>query len=357
MASNAVLLCGTKSVLWVDFLDAFAYSIKQPGLMNYLTPDTIVYALGLLSACRAVQRGPGQRLLDLLLQHRHCGSSDPRDKVFALCGLANDSGPNRLDVKPDYRRNKVETYTDVAKSILLKYGNLDLLSIPHPSTPSSVVDVPSWVPDWSLPQKQASFSARDLSGNRLFQFKASKNTKADPRFSLDDKLLSVNGIFIDQVTSVGSLHETDTETVIWTKVPKQQTILNNWEHVSGARSRVQYVNGEKMLDVFWQTLIGGCAPTEYNELRHQFLGFNRTIKHFCMLHWVGLQNYRKTYLAASWAILVNSAMSDVLHESLASPLTGGYATWTFATRMAMAVPQRKIVKTLCGARSRRHGRE
>jgi hypothetical protein len=348
MASNAVLLCGTKSVLWVDFLDAFAYSIKQPGLMNYLTPDTIVYALGLLSACRAVQRGPGQRLLDLLLQHRHCGSSDPRDKVFALCGLANDSGPNRLDVKPDYRRNKVETYTDVAKSILLKYRNLDLLSVPHPSRPSTVVDVPSWVPDWSLPQKQASFSARDLSGNRLFQFKASKNTKADPRFSLDDKLLSVNGIFIDQVTSVGSLHETDTETVFWTKVPKEQTILNNWEHVSGARSRVQYVNGEKMLNVFWQTLIGGCAPTEYNELRDQFLGFNRTIKRFRMLHWVGLQNYRKTYLAASWAMLVNSAMSDVFHESLASLLTGGYATWTFATRMAMAVPQRRIVKTRKG---------
>ncbi len=259
-----------------------------------------------------------------------------------LCGLANDSGPNRLDVKPDYRRNKVETYTDVAKSILLKYRNLDLLSVPHPSRPSTVVDVPSWVPDWSLPQKQASFSARDLSGNRLFQLKASKNTKADPRFSLDDKLLSVNGIFIDQATSVGSLHETDTETVFWTKVPKEQTIL------SGARSRVQYANGEKMLNVFWQTLIGGCAPTEYNELRHQFLGFNRIIKRFRMLHWVGLQNHRKTYLAASWAMLVNSAMSDVFHESLASLLTGGYATWTFATRMAMAVPQRRIVKTRKG---------
>lgn len=348
MASNALLLCGTKSVPWIDFLDAFAYSIKQPSLMNFLTPDTIVCALGLLSACRASQRGPGQRLLDLLLQHRQCGSSDPRDKVFALCGLANDAGPNRLDVKPDYRRNKVEVYTDVAKSILLRSGDMDLLSVPQPSTASTVVDLPSWAPDWSLPQKQTSFSARDISGNRLFHFKASKDTKADPKFSVDDKLLSVKGIFIDQVTSVGSLHETDTESMFLTKIPKEQTIINNWERVSGARSRAPYINGEKTLDVFWQTLIGGCAPTEYNELRDQFLDVNRTIKRFRMLHYVGLQNHRKTYLAASWVMLLNSAMSDTFHKRLSSPLTGGYATWTFATRMAMAVPRRRIVKTRKG---------
>lgn len=348
MASNAVLLCGTKSVQWRDFLDAFAYSIKQPSLMNILTPDTIVCALGLLSACRAVQGGPGQRLLDLLLQHRQCGSSDPRDKVFALCGLANDIGPNHLDFKPDYHRNKVEIYTDVAKSILLGSGDLDLLSVPRRSTASTVVDLPSWAPDWSLPQNQTSFSARDISGNRLFQFKASKDTKADPKFSANDNLLSVKGMFIDQVTSVGSLHETGTESMFLTKFPKEQTIINNWERVSGARSWSPYINGEKMLDVFWQTLIGGCAPTEYNELRDQFLDVNRTIKRFRMLHNVGLQNYRKTYLAASYVMLVNSAMSDLFHKRLASPLSGGYATRTFATRMAMAVPQRRIVKTRKG---------
>ncbi|KAI4282890.1 MAG: hypothetical protein L6R38_002584 [Xanthoria sp. 2 TBL-2021] len=348
MASKAVLLCGTKSVPWIDFLDAFAYSIKQPSLMNILTPETLAYALGLLSACRAVQGGPGQRLLDLLLQHRQCGASDSRDKVFALCGLANDTGSNRLDVKPDYRRNKVEVYTDVAKSILLRSGDLDLLSVPRHSTASTVIDLPSWAPDWSLPQKQTSFSARDISGNRLFQFKATRDTKADPKFSVDDTLLSVKGMFIDQVISVGSLHETDTESMFLTKIPKEQIIINNWERVSGARSWAPYLNGEKMVDVFWQTLIGGCAPTEYNELRDQFLDINRTIKRFRMLHYMGLQNYRKTYLAASWVMLANSGMSDAFHMRFSSPLTGGYATRIFATRMAMAVTQRRIVKTRKG---------
>ncbi|KAL9026238.1 MAG: hypothetical protein Q9196_005063 [Gyalolechia fulgens] len=348
VASNALLLCGTKSVPWMDFLDAFAYSIEQPSLMNILNPDTIVYALGLLSACRAVQRGPGQRLLDLLLQHRQCGSSDPRDKVFALCGLANDTGPNRLNIKPDYRRHKVEIFTDVAKSILLRSGDLDLLSVPRRSTASAEVDLPSWAPDWSLQHNQTSFSARDISGNRLFPFKASKDTKADPKFSVDDKLLSVKGMFIDHVTSVGSLHEIETGSMFVTKISKEQTIINNWERVSGARSWARYINGEKMLDVFWQTLIGGCVPAEYNELRDQFFEFNRTIKRFRMLHYVGLQNYRKTYLAASWVMLANSAMSDAFHKRLASPLSGGYTTWTFATRMAMAASQRRMVKTRKG---------
>lgn len=81
-----------------------------------------------------------------------------------------------------------------------------------------------------------------------------------------------------------------------TKIPKEQSITNNWERVPGARSWAPYLNGEKMVDVFWQTLIGGCASTEYHELRDQFLDINRTIKRFRMLHYMGLQNYRKTYL-------------------------------------------------------------
>lgn len=130
VASDAVLLCGTRSVSWADFLEAFAFSLKQPSLMNLMSPGKLEYALGLLVACQTVQKGSGQRLLDLLLQHRNCGASDPRDKVFALCGLACDSGPDGLDVKIDYHPDPADVYMDVAVSILKRSTDLALLKCP-----------------------------------------------------------------------------------------------------------------------------------------------------------------------------------------------------------------------------------
>lgn len=348
VASDAILLHGKRSVSWADFLEAFAFSLKEPSLMTFLTPRKLEYALGLFIACQTVQKGSRQTLLDLLLQHRNCGASDPRDKVFALCGLARDSGPNGLDVKIDYRSDTAEIYTDVAISILKRSADLALLSVPHPSTSSSVAGLPSWVPDWSLSSRSTSFRARDISEKYFFPSKASKDTISDPKFSSDGRLLAMNGMLVDQIINVGSLHEIDEESIIFTKIPKEQTILNDWEHVSGARSRFKYVTGENMLDVYWQTLIGGCPSTEYEELRGQFLEFDRTIKLFRMLHWVGLQKYRKAYIAASCVMLTVSAMSDVTRGRPSSPLSGGYATWGFATRMAMAVRQRRMIKTQKG---------
>ena len=348
VATDAIHLNGTRSVAWAEFLEAFAYSIQQPSLMTIITPGKLEYALGLLSACQAVQQGTGQSLLDLLLQHRNCGASDPRDKVFALCGLACDSGPDSLNVKPDYHRNAAKVYSDVAISILKRSSDLALLSVPHPSRPSRVAGLPSWVPDWSVSTQSTCFRVRDLSGNYLFPSKASKDTQADPRFSPDERLLALNGMFVDQIAKVGSLHETDEQSTFLTKIPEEQTILNSWEHVSGARSWSKYFTGENMLDVYWQTLIGGCPALRFQELRDEFVEFDRTSKRFRMLHWVGLQNHRKTYVAASYVVLTISAMSDGFRGRYSSPFSGGYATRGFTQRMAMAVRQRRMIKTRKG---------
>ncbi|ERF72755.1 hypothetical protein EPUS_04808 [Endocarpon pusillum Z07020] len=345
VASDAILLLGTRSVSWAEFLDAFAFSLKQPSLMTIMNPGKLEYAIGLLTVCQAVKRGSEQRLLDLLLQHRNCGASDSRDKVFALCGLARDAGADGLDVQTDYRLDTAEVYRDLAIKILKQSADLALLSVPRPSTSSNVAGLPSWVPDWSLSSHSTSFRARDFSGDYLFRSKASKDTIPDPKFSSDGRLLAMNGMVVDRIIKVGSLHDADTESNYLTKIPKEQTILNEWEHVSGARSWSKYFTGESKLDVYWQTLVGGCPAQSYEELRGQFHDFDRTTKRFRMLHWVGLQNYRKTYIAASYVMLTVSAMSDGFRGRLTSPLTGGYATWGFAARMAMAVRRRRMMKT------------
>ncbi|EUC46970.1 hypothetical protein COCMIDRAFT_91350 [Bipolaris oryzae ATCC 44560] len=74
-------------------------------------------------------------------------ATDPRDKVFALLGLANDKDSlEALGVVPDYTKSKEEVYT-TAMAAMLRKGHISLLSIccgmKRPN------GLPSWVPDWS----------------------------------------------------------------------------------------------------------------------------------------------------------------------------------------------------------------
>jgi hypothetical protein len=74
-------------------------------------------------------------------------SSDPRDKIYALLGLAKDRADlERLGLSPDYTKSCKELYT-TTMAILLEQGHISLLS--HCQMPKHQSDLPSWVPDWS----------------------------------------------------------------------------------------------------------------------------------------------------------------------------------------------------------------
>ncbi|KAI1360700.1 HET-domain-containing protein [Xylaria arbuscula] len=85
--------------------------------------------------------------------HLHC--SDPRDKIFALLGLATDREDlERRGVTPDYRKSCREVYTH-ATAAMLQQGHFSLLSYVQPRHKSDFGDLPSWVPDWYQPITEA----------------------------------------------------------------------------------------------------------------------------------------------------------------------------------------------------------
>lgn len=92
-------------------------------------------------------------LLRLCLLARSTRCSDPRDKIFALRGIATDLAPTVL--MPDYSKPFAEICMNVAK-FCLKQDNVRppqpyiLSHVAHPpSGPSG--HTPSWVPDWNAP--------------------------------------------------------------------------------------------------------------------------------------------------------------------------------------------------------------
>jgi hypothetical protein len=115
-------------------------------------------------------------LFTLAMRHRQFQATDPRDKLYALSGIANDASGraekhmylnwdhdkreirtteiNTLPLelvgeRPDYGVDVVTAYTKFATKILQTEVGLDVLSAIHPSA-QRMDKLPSWVPDWSI---------------------------------------------------------------------------------------------------------------------------------------------------------------------------------------------------------------
>lgn len=79
---------------------------------------------------------------DLIFHTRLCRSTDPRDKVFALLGLAD---PEDHKLEADYHLPVQETYKAAARSLISATESLDLLSACQ--NPERLHGLPSWVPN------------------------------------------------------------------------------------------------------------------------------------------------------------------------------------------------------------------
>ncbi|KAK5655311.1 hypothetical protein OQA88_5878 [Cercophora sp. LCS_1] len=89
-----------------------------------------------------VERFPQSKmsLLDVLMNHRSCEASDPRDKVFIFTSLATAPGQGRIG--PDYTVDVRATYKRVAEEWRISRSELSPPQIPAGSTPLSCPNSP-----------------------------------------------------------------------------------------------------------------------------------------------------------------------------------------------------------------------
>ena len=97
------------------------------------------------AASLVIQKYP--KLLALLDKYRTSESTDPRDKVYALMGIAEPQDICSLNLKVDYQLSVAEVFVLLAVSYLQRDGNLDILSYVHYG--SNIKELPTWVPDWT----------------------------------------------------------------------------------------------------------------------------------------------------------------------------------------------------------------
>jgi len=263
-AANAVAYCGDWSMPWDSLVEAVLLVIEL-GVNTFYGEDDHNNNLFLQWTREKVISGVQQRLLTLLLRHRQAEATDPKDKIYALCGLAYDSDIIGLD----YQTSTETVYTHTATSLLVHDQNLDVLSAAHLHDNGDLKDLPSWVPDWSIGNEGIiPLLLEHAHWNEEIPWQVSESAKSSPVFQNDGKILGITGLLADEIIACGptlEIQESHGFGIIkvlkeWHKESENLAIFYAWEKVASARSGESYITGETTLDAYWQTISAGRWP-------------------------------------------------------------------------------------------------
>jgi len=338
VAKSIRFICGRNEADNQVFLDAYAFlsSMQIDAVLN--TRWGAENTMHLLRSVRMEQQaGIKADLLTVLQRFRFFHAGVYRDKVYGLIGLASDSfsGPNCLNVEVDYEIPVERVYSELAVNFLCTHRNLDIVSFAgvhevifeplntngqmRPDFNIRKSRLPSWVPDWHIPDGTASIQLVEYKGQHgnqqlghgiqclpasaatnvfsvnLSEFRASGNLSYSPGFTEDGMGLKVRAQFLGTISTFGSSnYEQPALPPDWWSDASLDESLNttfsqmewfgNWVATVGAESPQPYFTGESMLDVLWQTMLCGHYLRGLGAERDAFMEWysgTRTARSLC----------------------------------------------------------------------------
>ena len=257
---NMVMMCGRLVFPWsmlgdLEILasqDMVPRLATAPSAPDTFGPSDVIESrpspTGIMSALRKAAKFDylQHETLQLLLQKCHTlGSTDPRDKVYALFNIAKDR--EALGIVPDYGLPVAHVYIDVAVRILKADSHLDLLSSVFGK---KSVSVPSWVPDWT----QTGYSLLEATvAVRNGLYCASGTTRSDVKYDKQLNAITISGAIVDRIAK--------TMGKVWpTKLQRKPAWIE--DQVQMAADLPAYGTAKTGTNAFWRTLVANLVQPE-----------------------------------------------------------------------------------------------
>ncbi|KAF4633974.1 hypothetical protein G7Y89_g4138 [Cudoniella acicularis] len=232
VAKKATLLWGKQTLIW----EACARTIHI--LHNYIghlreTPefeqseawlkidDYMFWTMAVIQTSEAYRRNLKSPLMDILQRFWFSEATDSRDKVFALLGIASDTGPDSLI--PDYSLLQGQVYGMIVKDLIKRANNLDILALCSGPGVRRVEGLPTWAPDWTVQGKKVKLekgyhtfpfftmyskqsSIWGSSGGSPRKLCASRTESVDSvRFSEDSREMYLKGVCVDTIKELSEV--------------------------------------------------------------------------------------------------------------------------------------------------------
>ena len=171
-------------------------------------------------------------------------TSDPRDNIYGLLGLADHAVSSTVLVS--YEESVSDTFTRIAKDIMQSQRSTYLLGQSLTQKRSKdLADMPSWVPDWTVPAAMLDRLPLAACRNPIdLKFRAAGETETfidtNPAQTLE-----LRGILVDIVRSVsGQIPPTDTPEAL-------MTALKDWENLIHAYSSSRQASSDFASRSLW----------------------------------------------------------------------------------------------------------
>lgn len=221
----------------------------------------------------------GHDLLDLLVRYRHHRSSDPRDKVYGLIGLAKLHGSNFRQLNVDYDLSLDAVMTQTARHIIESTKSLDILTYAESGLSHCSEDgedlhaaLPTWVPNWAcLPN---AWSGMRFDGE--VPFASSGSEKAEVRFLDHGGILICKGVSLGTIQAVHPQPREDEPSQSWTAVLRNVLLSIHKSSDPMASGRPSIVAMQKIATVLWDLYFSYLSPAEMIDMRLQKDQLNAT---------------------------------------------------------------------------------
>ena len=181
---------------------------------------------------------------------RKCGN--PRDKVYALLGICKDVRMG--DITINYSFSVARVYYEAAKFIFRKERSLKLLSACQ--SYGSSVELPSWVPDWSIdarfrPMRSIiNWEAGEEEEEVRRTFNAAGSRSAQVNISDDMRMMTTRGLVCATISFLGTELVENPESHELTF-----TLFHKWWSLAKECTTELTTQDERRIDAFWRTII------------------------------------------------------------------------------------------------------
>ncbi|RGP77958.1 hypothetical protein FLONG3_3915 [Fusarium longipes] len=129
-----------------------------------------------------------QDLFQLVIATEGCCATDPRDKIFALVGLA---GEKTYGIIPDYHKTEHEVFVEFATKVISETRRLKILNFSNVENPNDEERLPLWAPRWPSPHTFNDIARKN--------FKSSMDMEITSESTINDRILELKGIHVDTI--------------------------------------------------------------------------------------------------------------------------------------------------------------
>ena len=259
---GAMIICGDATVSWEDFRKAILSLRRRP------KPDIVLLRHRIERAYQISGVSSDQQLRQVLQRTKNARCSNPRDKIYAVLNLVSEH--ERVGIQPDYNKSTSEVFRDLMLTRTLGYKDLSLLT--YCELQDDRGELPSWVPNLSVPRKCEIIDWAAASWK--FEAEASysdENASLIATGRCVGKILEVQHIFADDLLS---LNETG-------RLPQLRDVYAALKRLtSWIRNQLGIDHFERQLEIICRTLCCNAFSDTFEPATKNLADHQAVLEHF-----------------------------------------------------------------------------